>query len=117
MKWITSILNSCCFWGFSIRRLLALKRLGLRMPITRHGDGDSLTHTRYNRIPRVTRKGRRVMIHSVKISGYRTFNQFEMSGLGRVNLLVGRNNTGKTSILEGLYILASGNNPSALWYV
>jgi predicted ATPase len=57
------------------------------------------------------------MISSVKISGYRIFDQFELTGLGRVNLLVGRNNTGKTSILEGLYILAAGNNPAALWQV
>jgi predicted ATPase len=57
------------------------------------------------------------MISSVKINGYRAFAEFEMANLGRVNLVVGRNNTGKTSILEGLYILASGNNPSALWHV
>jgi AAA domain, putative AbiEii toxin, Type IV TA system/AAA ATPase domain len=58
-----------------------------------------------------------IMINSVKFSGYRAFLKFEMVGLGRLNLLVGKNNTGKTSILEGLYILASGNNPTALWYV
>lgn len=40
-----------------------------------------------------------------------------MGGLGRVNLLVGKNNTGKTSILEGLYILSSGSNPATLWQV
>jgi hypothetical protein len=40
-----------------------------------------------------------------------------MSDLGRINLLVGKNNAGKTSVLEGLFILASGNNPTSLWYV
>jgi AAA domain, putative AbiEii toxin, Type IV TA system/AAA ATPase domain len=57
------------------------------------------------------------MIHSVKMLGYRAFAKFEMGSLGRVNLLVGKNNTGKTSILEGLYILASGSNPATLWQV
>ena len=32
--------------------------------------------------------------------GYRGLNSFRMDGLGRVNLLVGKNNCGKTSILE-----------------
>jgi ABC-type branched-subunit amino acid transport system ATPase component len=58
-----------------------------------------------------------VMIHSVTLSGYRAFEQFEMVDLGRINLLVGKNNTGKSSILEALFLLASGNNPSGLWYV
>jgi hypothetical protein len=80
------------------------------------GVGDLLIHPRY-REHSAKRKGRRVMISSVKIAGYRAFRQFEMAGLGRVNLLVGKNNTGKTSILEGLFILASGTNPAALWQV
>lgn len=57
------------------------------------------------------------MLDSVKINGYRAFQQFELANLGRINLLVGKNNTGKSSILEGLYILASGDNPTALWHV
>jgi ABC-type branched-subunit amino acid transport system ATPase component len=57
------------------------------------------------------------MISSVKIKNYRAFANFEMANLGRVNLLVGRNNTGKTFILEGLFMLASRNNPTALWQV
>jgi hypothetical protein len=55
------------------------------------------------------------MIHSIKIDGYRTFNEFSVNGLGRINLLVGKNNTGKTSILETLHLLRSANNLSALW--
>jgi hypothetical protein len=31
------------------------------------------------------------MISSIHIEGYRGFDSFEMSGLGRVNLLVGTN--------------------------
>jgi energy-coupling factor transporter ATP-binding protein EcfA2 len=57
------------------------------------------------------------MISSLKMTGYRAFSKFEMADLGRVNLLVGRNNSGKTSILEGLYLLASGANAMGLLQV
>jgi hypothetical protein len=40
-----------------------------------------------------------------------------MGGLGRVNLLVGTNNSGKTSVLEAIHLLTSIGDPSALWQV
>lgn len=40
-----------------------------------------------------------------------------MEGLGRVNLLVGSNNSGKTSVLEALYLLASRADPQALFKI
>lgn len=57
------------------------------------------------------------MISSIKIEGYRGFKEFEMDGLGRLNLLVGTNNSGKTSVLEALYLLTSQGDPLALWNV
>jgi len=57
------------------------------------------------------------MLKSIKITGYRGFSEFEMSNLGRVNLLVGKNNSGKTSALEGLYLLASRGSPYSIWNV
>ena len=54
------------------------------------------------------------MISSIRIEGYRGFDCFEMSGLGRINLLVGTNNSGKTSVLEAIYLLFSAGDPSAL---
>lgn len=57
------------------------------------------------------------MIHSVTIAGYRGFSRFDMGGLGRINLLVGRNNGGKTSVLEMLNLLVSGGDPSAIWRI
>ena len=57
------------------------------------------------------------MIHSIQIRGYRGFSLFAMSGLGDINLLVGTNNSGKTSVLEALYLLASAGDPGALWQV
>lgn len=38
-----------------------------------------------------------------------------MSGLGRVNLLVGTNNCGKTSILEAIHILSAPGSSVPLW--
>ena len=55
------------------------------------------------------------MISSIRIEGYRGFDRFEMSDLGRVNLLVGTNNSGKTSVLEAIYLLSSAADPAALW--
>ncbi|MGH7080323.1 MAG: AAA family ATPase [Acetobacteraceae bacterium] len=48
------------------------------------------------------------MIHSIEVNGYRTFPNFAMEGLGRINLFVGKNNTGKTSLLEALSLLWAG---------
>ncbi len=47
------------------------------------------------------------MLKSLKIKNFRCFEEFDLQQLGRVNLLVGRNNSGKTSILEALHILNS----------
>src|ERR1035441_2600742 len=57
------------------------------------------------------------MIKSIQIKGYRGFSEFEMKGLERVTLLVGTNNSGKTSALEALFLLASQGDPVSLWRV
>ncbi|WP_016948858.1 ATP/GTP-binding protein [Anabaena sp. PCC 7108] len=50
------------------------------------------------------------MLKSVKIENFRGFKSFELQQLGRINLLVGDNNSGKTSILEAIQLLCSGTN-------
>ena len=50
------------------------------------------------------------MYSSIRISGYRGLDSFTMEGLGRINLLVGTNNCGKTSILECIELLRSSGN-------
>lgn len=45
-------------------------------------------------------------ITSIVMEQFRAFRELRIHGLGRVNLLTGRNNTGKSSVLEGLRILA-----------
>ncbi len=47
------------------------------------------------------------MYSSIRIRGFRCLKDFRMKGLGRVNLLVGANNCGKTSILECVQLLTT----------
>ena len=55
------------------------------------------------------------VFHTLKIEGYRGFDRFEMGDLGSVNLLVGKNNSGKTTVLEALHLLSYGGDITALW--
>ena len=48
------------------------------------------------------------MFTHLKISGFRGFREFQVDGLSRVNLFVGTNNAGKTSILEAAEMVAMG---------
>lgn len=77
---------------------------------------DSLTKPKYNQHASA-HKAPQAMIQFIEIKGYRGFSRFEIGGLGRVNLLVGKNNSGKTSVLEVLNLLASGGDPNALWRI
>ena len=54
------------------------------------------------------------MYSTLILSGYRGLNSFHIEGLGRVNLLVGKNNSGKTSILECVELLRTAGSPSVL---
>ncbi|MEL4896032.1 AAA family ATPase [Crocosphaera sp. Alani8] len=45
------------------------------------------------------------MIRDLSIKNYRCFEDFKVDGLAQVNLIVGNNNSGKTSFLEAIYIL------------
>ena len=44
------------------------------------------------------------MLRSLEIQNYRNLRHLTIEKLGRVNLLVGKNNTGKTSVLEAVYL-------------
>ncbi|MEE8523919.1 MAG: AAA family ATPase, partial [Thermoanaerobaculia bacterium] len=47
-----------------------------------------------------------IMFRELEIKGFRSLGELRLSGLGRVNLLVGTNNSGKTSVLEAVEMLA-----------
>lgn len=54
------------------------------------------------------------MIRNLRISGFRCFGAFVSNNLARVNLLVGHNNAGKTTILEAIQTLIRRGDPLAL---
>lgn len=51
-------------------------------------------------------------LESFSIHAFRGLKEVELRGLGRVNILVGRNNSGKTSVLEALATYARPLRPS-----
>jgi hypothetical protein len=50
------------------------------------------------------------MLRTIRIQNFRGFRSFELNNLGRLNLLVGTNNSGKTSVLEAIQLLCSRRN-------
>ena len=54
------------------------------------------------------------MITKLNITGFKGFSQLELPKLSRVTLLGGRNNVGKTSILEALFMFHDRLNPQMI---
>jgi len=54
------------------------------------------------------------IITSLSIERFRSLRKLKIDGLGMVNLITGKNNTGKSSVLEALRILGSDAWPSVL---
>jgi hypothetical protein len=50
------------------------------------------------------------MITSLKLENFRGFTALKISPIKRINLIAGANNTGKTGILEGLYLMLASEN-------
>jgi len=53
-------------------------------------------------------------IENLVIEHFRAYRHINIKGLGQVNLITGRNNTGKSTVLEALRLLASDASPSVL---
>ena len=53
-------------------------------------------------------------ISSLSIEGFRAFRSLKIPTLGQINLITGKNNTGKSSVLECLRILTSDANPNII---
>lgn len=47
-------------------------------------------------------------VKELTIENFRVFEHIEIQDLGRINLIVGKNNTGKTAVLESIFVLSSG---------
>ena len=47
------------------------------------------------------------MLKSLRIRNYRAFRELRIDELSRINLVSGRNNSGKTTLLEALLMLSA----------
>ena len=56
----------------------------------------------------------KLLLESLEIKGYRCFEHLTIEKLGRVNLIVGKNNVGKTALLESLSVFFNKGNFSVL---
>lgn len=50
------------------------------------------------------------MLDSLHIKNFRCFEDLTIPSLGRVNLIVGKNNSGKTTLLDAIYLYANRGN-------
>ncbi|MCT4613470.1 MAG: AAA family ATPase [Marinifilaceae bacterium] len=52
------------------------------------------------------------LIKSINIKNYRGFDSLEIDDFGHVNILIGNNNSGKSTILESIFLTIGMSNPS-----
>ena len=61
------------------------------------------------------RVGRRNMYKSFRVKNFRCFKDLQINDLGRVNLIAGKNNTGKTALMEAMYVHTKPLSPWVLF--
>jgi len=57
------------------------------------------------------------MLASLKIQNFRPFRHLQIDRLGQINLIAGKNNVGKSSLLEALRLYAYRGAPFLLWEI
>lgn len=55
-----------------------------------------------------------LILDSLEIRNFRAFRHLKIEHLGRVNLIVGKNNVGKTCLLEALWLYARRGSPTVI---
>ncbi len=55
-----------------------------------------------------------LILDSLEIRNFRGLRELRIEHLGRVNLIVGKNNVGKTSVLEALRLYAQPGSPDVV---
>lgn len=55
------------------------------------------------------------MLESLRVKNLRLFRDLKIDRLERINLLAGRNDSGKTSLLEAILLMAAGGEPGLLF--
>src|SRR5437763_16554215 len=58
-----------------------------------------------------------LVLNSLEIRNFRGFRHLQIERLGRVNLIVGKNNVGKTSLLEALQLYVYRGSPDVIWEI
>lgn len=59
-----------------------------------------------------------LMLDTLEIRNFRAFEHMRIEQLGRVNLITGKNNVGKTCLLEALQLYASKSSlPASIWEI
>jgi hypothetical protein len=58
-----------------------------------------------------------LILDSLEIHDFRGFRRLRIERLARVNLIVGKNNVGKTTLLEALWLYAERGAPTVLWQI
>ena len=58
-----------------------------------------------------------LILKSLEILNFRGFKHLQIEQLGRVNLIVGKNNVGKSSLLEALQLYAQNGDPALIWKI
>ncbi len=56
-----------------------------------------------------------LLLESLEIRNFRLFRHLKIERLGRVNLFVGKNNVGKSALLEALWLYRLAGSPSVIW--
>jgi hypothetical protein len=56
-----------------------------------------------------------LILNSLEIKNFRGFRHLQIEHLGRVNLIVGKNNVGKSTLLEALLLYARKASPMLIW--
>jgi AAA15 family ATPase/GTPase len=58
-----------------------------------------------------------MIFKSLHIQNFRGIKEAEITDFSRVNLFVGKNNSGKTSLLEALFLLSGPRNPNCIVFI
>src|SRR5262245_30873977 len=58
-----------------------------------------------------------LILNSLEIDNFRGFKHLQIERLRRVNLIVGKNNIGKSSLLEALQLYTHNGNPALIWKI
>jgi hypothetical protein len=93
-----------------------LQKSGVDCPIVTQEEGKAPTGADLRMDAKAVRHGygKGFMINRLTVKGFKGFEEFELPKMSRVTLLGGRNNVGKTSLLEALFMFFDRSNPQMI---